>query len=175
MKKLSMEELNRLSPKEFKEAEKNKIVVVLDNIRSMHNVGSLFRTADSFLIQAVILCGFTPQPPHREIHKTALGSTETVDWLYFESTKSAILSLKNEGYIICAIEQVASSVKLNKYTFDKNKKYALVFGNEVQGVTQEALNMCDLALEIPQGGTKHSLNISVAAGIVLWESVRAMW
>lgn len=172
MKKLSMDELNRLSIAEFKEAEKNKVIAVSDNIRSMHNVGSIFRTADSFLLQAVILCGYTPQPPHRDIHKTALGATETVDWLYFENTIDAVATLKKEGYIIIGVEQVDTSIKLNEFHFDKNKKYALIFGNEVQGVAQHVLEQCDHIVEIPQEGTKHSLNVSIAAGIVLWEAVK---
>lgn len=172
MKKLSMEQLNRLSVTEFKEAEKNKVIAVLDNIRSMHNVGSIFRTADSFLLQAVILCGYTPQPPHRDIHKTALGATETVDWLYFEQTTDAVSTLKKEGYTIVGVEQVDTGIMLNEFDFDKNKKYSLIFGNEVQGVAQNVLEQCDHIVEIPQEGTKHSLNVSIAAGIVLWEAVK---
>lgn len=167
-----MEQLGRLSVEEFKQAQKNKVIVVLDNIRSMHNVGSIFRTADSFLLEAVILCGYTPLPPHRDINKTALGATESVNWLYFETTTEAINSLKNENYIICGIEQVDTSVLLNEFKFDKEKKYALILGNEVKGVTQDALELCDTILEIPQEGTKHSLNVSVAAGIAIWQAVK---
>lgn len=167
-----MDELNRLSVQEFKDANKNKVIAVLDNIRSMHNVGSVFRTADSFLLEAVILCGYTPQPPHRDIHKTALGATETVDWLYFENILDAIHSLKEKDYIICGIEQVDTSIELQKYTFSSDKKYALIFGNEVYGVQEEVLKSCDVILEIPQQGSKHSLNVSIAAGIALWEVVK---
>ena len=172
MKKLSMDELNRLSVEEFKEANKNKVIAVLDNIRSMHNVGSVFRTADSFLLEAVILCGYTPQPPHRDIHKTALGATETVDWLYFENIMDAVHSLKEKGYILCGVEQVDTSIELQKYLFCPDQKYALIFGNEVYGVQEEVLKSCDAVLEIPQQGSKHSLNVSIAAGIVLWEAVK---
>jgi tRNA G18 (ribose-2'-O)-methylase SpoU len=171
MRKLSMDELGRMSVDEFRQAEKNPILVVLDNIRSMHNVGSVFRTADAFLAEGICLCGYTPQPPHRDIHKTALGATETVDWLYFPTTREAVVTLKERGYKIFAIEQVEGSVSLEKFT-QLNEKIALVFGNEVEGVDSEVLTLCDGCIEIPQLGMKHSLNISVAAGIVLWEMVR---
>jgi 23S rRNA (guanosine2251-2'-O)-methyltransferase len=166
-----MDELGRLSVNEFKEAPKNPVMVVLDNIRSMHNVGSVFRTADAFLAEGICLCGYTPQPPHRDIHKTALGATETVDWIYFPTTLEAIQALKQRGYKIYAIEQVEGSVSLEKFT-ESNAKIAVVFGNEVEGVDSEVLKLCDGCIEIPQLGMKHSLNISVAAGIVLWEMVR---
>ena len=169
MRKLSMDDLGRMSKEAFKEAEKNTIVVVLDNIRSMHNVGSVFRTADAFLLEAICLCGYTPQPPHRDIHKTALGATETVDWLYYENTITAVQELKQRGYKIYAVEQVESSVSLEKFTNDAKEKVAVVFGNEVEGVDADILPLCDGCIEIPQLGTKHSLNISVAAGIVLWK------
>lgn len=164
-----MDDLGRMSKEEFKQAEKNKIVAVLDNIRSMHNVGSVFRTADAFLIEAICLCGYTPQPPHRDIHKTALGATETVDWLYYENTADAVKDLKQRGYKIYAVEQVEGSISLEKFTNDANEKIAVVFGNEVEGVDADILPLCDGCIEIPQLGTKHSLNISVAAGIVLWK------
>ncbi|HTB32425.1 MAG TPA: RNA methyltransferase [Bacteroidia bacterium] len=168
MRKLSMDELNRKSTDEFKKAEKIPIIIVLDNVRSMNNVGSVFRTADAFLVEAIYLCGVTAKPPHREIQKTALGATETVNWKYFETTIEAIHSLKNEGYKIYAVEQVDNSIMLNKFTPDSNK-ITLVFGNEITGVEQAVIDMCDACIEIPQHGTKHSLNISVSVGIVVWE------
>jgi tRNA G18 (ribose-2'-O)-methylase SpoU len=170
MRKLSMDELNRKSVQDFKQANKKPIIVVLDNIRSMHNVGSVFRTADAFLIEAICLCGYTPQPPHRDINKTALGATETVDWLYFENTTDAITELKNRGYKVYAIEQVEASISLEKIE-KKDTPIALVFGNEVEGVDNDVLKLVDNCIEIPQLGMKHSLNISVAAGIVLWKFV----
>jgi tRNA G18 (ribose-2'-O)-methylase SpoU len=169
MRKLSMDDLCRMSKEAFKQAEKNTIVAVLDNIRSMHNVGSVFRTADAFLIEAICLCGYTPQPPHRDIHKTALGATETVDWLYYEDTVNAINDLKQRGYKIYAVEQVEGSISLEKFASETNEKIAVIFGNEVEGVDEAILPLCDGCIEIPQLGTKHSLNISVAAGIVLWK------
>ena len=171
MRKLEMHELNRKSPEAFREAEKLPIVVVLDNIRSMHNVGSVFRTADAFLLRGIFLCGYTPRPPHRDITKTALGATDTVEWKYFPTTKEAVLQLKDEGYEIWSIEQVEKSVPLNKFDAS-NKKLAIVFGNEVNGVDSEIIKLSTGCIEIPQMGMKHSLNISVAAGIVLWELVR---
>lgn len=171
MRKLSMDELGRKSVEEFKQAEKNKIIVVLDNIRSMHNVGSVFRTSDAFLIEAVCLCGYTPQPPHRDIHKTALGATETVDWLYFENTKEAVIELKLRGYKVYAVEQVENSISLAAFNIQPSDHIAIVMGNEVEGVDADVLPICDGCIEIPQLGMKHSLNISVAAGIVLWELV----
>lgn len=166
-----MDELGRLSVTAFKEAEKHPIILVLDNIRSMHNVGSVFRSADAFLVEAICLGGYTPQPPHRDIHKTALGATETVNWIYFKDTREAILALKERGYKIYAIEQVEHSIPLQKFDW-KGEQVALIFGNEVEGVQEELLRLCDGSIEIPQFGMKHSLNISVAAGIVLWELVR---
>ena len=168
-KKLQNEELNRISVEEFKVQDKTPIIVVLDNIRSLNNIGSVFRTADSFLLEAIYLCGITAQPPHRDIQKTALGATESVTWKYFESTTKAIEDLKQENYKIASIEQTENSVMLNKYTVNKNEKLAIVFGNEVKGVEQEVINNSDVVIEIPQYGTKHSLNISVSAGIVIWE------
>ena len=167
-----MEELNRKSVDEFKDAEKTPVVVILDNIRSMHNVGSVFRTADAFLVESIFLCGFTAQPPHRDIHKTALGATETVNWKYFPTTQEAVIDLKNKGYRIWAIEQVKDSVMLHKMKLNLNEKVAIIFGNEVEGVSNEVLPLCDDFIEIPQLGMKHSLNVSVAAGIVLWEVLR---
>jgi 23S rRNA (guanosine2251-2'-O)-methyltransferase len=172
MRKLGMDELNRKSVNEFRESEKTPVVVVLDNIRSMHNVGSVFRTADAFLIRAVYLCGYTPQPPHRDIHKTALGATETVAWRYFTTAVAAVGSLKEEGYAVFAVEQVENSVSLRRFAEQLSRPLAVVFGNEVQGVGEDVLSLCDGSVEIPQWGMKHSLNISVAAGIVLWELVR---
>ena len=172
MRKLSMEELNRKSVDEFRQAEKIPIVVVLDNIRSMHNVGSVFRTTDAFLLQAVYLCGYTPQPPHRDIHKTALGATESVDWKYFATTLEAVADLKEQGYGVYAVEQATHSYLLHELSTEPGEKIAVVFGNEVSGVDSIVLQHCDGCIEIPQMGMKHSLNISVAAGIVLWELVR---
>ena len=171
MRKLSMEELGRKSVEDFKLADKKPLVVVMDNIRSMHNVGSVFRTADAFLISGICLCGFTPQPPHRDIHKTALGATDSVDWVYYEHTVDAVLALKERGYKVLAIEQTEGSILLNAYEHTNTPK-AFVFGNEVDGVSDEVIQVCDGVIEIPQWGMKHSLNISVAAAVVLWEFVR---
>jgi 23S rRNA (guanosine2251-2'-O)-methyltransferase len=170
MRKLSMDELNRMSVEEFKLSKKKKIIVVLDNIRSMHNVGSVFRTSDAFLIEAICICGFTAQPPHRDINKTALGATETVDWIYYEKTIDAITALKNNDYIIYAVEQTEGSISLENFEVTE-KPIAVVLGNEVEGVSNEVLKLVDGCIEIPQLGMKHSLNISVAAGIVLWKLV----
>lgn len=171
MRKLSMDELGRKTIEEFKQAEKTRVIAVLDNIRSMHNVGSVFRTADAFLIEAICLCGYTPQPPHRDIHKTALGATETVDWLYYNDTIGAVNDLKERGYLVYGIEQTVDSVSLEKFMPVKDQPLAIVFGNEVEGVDAEVLKLCDGSIEIPQFGMKHSLNISVAAGIVMWDLV----
>jgi 23S rRNA (guanosine2251-2'-O)-methyltransferase len=167
-----MDELNRKSVNEFRRAEKMPVIVVLDNIRSMHNVGSVFRTADAFLIRAIYLCGYTPQPPHRDIHKTALGATETVEWRYFGTTVDAVKALKEDGYTVYAVEQTENSVPLQAFGGSGAERLAVVFGNEVTGVGEEALALCDGGVEIPQWGMKHSLNISIAVGIVLWELVR---
>jgi 23S rRNA (guanosine2251-2'-O)-methyltransferase len=172
MRKLGMDELNRKSVNEFRQSEKTPVVVVLDNIRSMHNVGSVFRTADAFLVEGIYLCGYTPQPPHRDIHKTALGATETVEWQYFANTADAVRDLKEEGYAVFAVEQTEGSVPLPEFGVKHSGRLAVVFGNEVSGVGEEALALCDGSVEIPQWGMKHSLNISIAAGIVLWELVR---
>lgn len=169
MKKLSMEELERLSVEEFKETEKSPIVIVLDNVRSLNNVGSAFRTGDAFRVEKIYLCGITGTPPHRDIQKTALGATESVEWEYCLNTGIAVDKLKADGYQLCALEQVDQSVKLNKFKPEKDKKYALIFGNEVFGVEESVLKACDQVLEIPQLGTKHSLNISVSLGIAVWD------
>ncbi|PJB13813.1 MAG: RNA methyltransferase [Flavobacteriales bacterium CG_4_9_14_3_um_filter_32_8] len=168
-RKLRNDELNRISVDEFKSTIKSPIIIILDNVRSLNNIGSIFRTADAFLIEAIYLCGITAQPPHREIQKTALGATETVHWKYFNTTIEAIKELKKVGYQIAAIEQTENSVPLIDFYLKKNEKIAIIFGNEVSGVEQEAINLSDLVIEIPQQGTKHSLNISVCAGIVIWD------
>ncbi len=168
-KKLQNEELNRISVGEFQEATKTPIVVILDNIRSLNNIGSVFRTADAFLLEAIYLCGITAQPPHRDIQKTALGATESVHWKYFPNTIEAIKELKENNYQIASIEQTENSTMLDEFKIDTYKKIAIVFGNEVKGVEQEVIDESDLVIEIPQYGTKHSLNISISAGIVIWE------
>jgi tRNA G18 (ribose-2'-O)-methylase SpoU len=168
-RKLKNEELNRITVDEFKSTEKTPIIIVLDNIRSLNNIGSVFRTADAFLIEAVYLCGITATPPHREIQKTALGATETVNWKYFESTTEAITELKNNNYKIAAIEQTENSTMLNDFNINKNEKLAVIFGNEVKGVEQTAIDLSEVVIEIPQYGTKHSLNISVSCGVIIWD------
>ncbi|WP_235954310.1 RNA methyltransferase [Limnovirga soli] len=169
MRKLSMDELGRKTVQEFKQAAKTPVVAVLDNIRSMHNVGSVFRTADAFLLEAICLCGYTPQPPHRDIHKTALGATESVDWLYFTHTIEAVQQLQQKGYKVYAVEQAVGSISLESFHLQQDQPIAVVFGNEVEGVDSEVLKICDGCIEIPQLGMKHSLNISVAAGIIFWK------
>jgi tRNA G18 (ribose-2'-O)-methylase SpoU len=169
MEKLKLDDLNRVSVEEFKEQDKLPVAVVLDNVRSMHNVGSVFRTGDGFAIEKLVLCGITACPPHREIEKTALGATLSVDWVHFEKTTEAIKNLRSNGYTIIAIEQAKNSTMLNTFTPDPEKKYALIFGNEVDGVSDEAMSMIDECIEIPQFGTKHSFNIVISAGIVLWD------
>ncbi len=168
MRKLKLDELNRASVEEFKTVQKIPVVVVLDNIRSMSNVGSVFRTSDAFVVEKILLCGITAQPPHREIQKTALGATESVEWTYHPHIYDAVKILKDAGYIIIGVEQTDTSVKLNDFVPDTDKKFALIMGNEVEGISEEVLPLLDFALEIPQMGTKHSLNVSVAAGIVLY-------
>ncbi len=167
-----MEELGRKSVSEFKKLEKLPVIIVLDNIRSLHNVGSVFRTADAFAVEKVVLCGITAKPPHREIQKTALGATESVDWEYSESCLKAVNQLKSSGYKAVGIEQVKGSKMLGAEAVFSGEKLVLIFGNEVNGVDQEVLDSCDEFWEIPQRGTKHSLNISVSVGVVLWELVR---
>ncbi len=173
-KKLKLEELGRIDVETFKRKEKTPLVVVLDNVRSMHNVGAVFRTADAFLVEKIILCGITPKPPHREIHKAALGATESVEWQYYESVKEAVLDLKSLKYEVLGIEQTTDSVDITDYSINPNKKYAVVLGNEVEGISDEILTSCDDFLEIPQLGTKHSLNVSVCGGIVIWEFFKGL-
>ncbi len=169
MRKLENSELERKSITAFKEAEKTPIIIVLDDIRSLHNIGSVFRTADAFLIEKIYLCGITATPPNKEINKTALGATETVTWEHNPDVLEVIKKLKDNKVTVLAIEQVQSAIFLQDFTIEKEKKYALVFGNEVHGVSQEAVALCDGCIEIPQLGTKHSLNISVSTGIVVWD------
>lgn len=169
MQKLKLDDLNRVSIDEFKEQEKLPVIVVLDNVRSMHNIGSIFRTADGFSIAGVYLCGITAQPPHREIEKTALGATQSVNWQHFNTTSDAVTALRADGYEIIAIEQAAGSTMLNTYKPAADKKFALIFGNEVNGVADEVMTQIDECIEIPQFGTKHSFNITISAGIVLWD------
>ncbi len=170
--KKSMEELARLSAEEMKQADKHPIIVIMDDIRSMHNVGSAFRTCDAFAVDALYLCGYTPAPPHRDIHKTALGATETVTWKHYETTALAVDTARSQGYKIYAVEQAHNSIALNEYKPAPGEKIALVFGNEVTGVNDDVLLSADGCIEIPQWGSKHSLNISVSMGVVLWELVR---
>ncbi|MDD5150730.1 MAG: RNA methyltransferase [Flavobacterium sp.] len=174
MRKLENSELGRKSIEDFKQSDKTPIILILDDIRSLNNIGSVFRTADAFLIEKIYLCGITATPPNKEIHKTALGATETVDWEYSENVLKVIEDLKTEGVAVLAIEQVENAVFLQDFEVEKGKKYALVFGNEVFGVSQEAVAICNGCIEIPQLGTKHSLNISVSAGIVVWDLFKKM-
>ena len=167
--KLKLEELGRIDVETFKEIKKIPLVVVLDDVRSMHNVGAVFRTSDAFIVDKIILCGITPKPPHREIHKAALGATESVDWTYEQSIEQALRNLKNENYQVIGIEQTTNSISLGKFEIKKSQKYAVVLGNEVDGLSENALSLYDHFLEIPQMGTKHSLNVSVCGGIVIWE------
>lgn len=169
MRKLENSELDRKSVDAFKNAEKTPLIIILDDIRSLHNIGSVFRTADAFLIEKIYLCGITATPPHKEIQKTALGATETVAWEHSQSVTEVISKLKSEGTTVLAVEQVENAHLLDEFKVDINQKYALVFGNEVYGVSQEAVELCDGCIEIPQLGTKHSLNIAVSAGIVIWD------
>ena len=169
MRKLKITELNRLTVDEFKQANKLPLAVILDEVRSLHNIGSVFRTSDAFLVERIYLCGITATPPHPEMHKTALGAEDTVDWKYVKHTLEAVEELHNEGYTVLAIEQVEGSTMLDELELEPDKKYAIVMGNEVKGVQQEVIDACDGCIEIPQYGTKHSLNVSVTTGIVLWE------
>ena len=168
-RKLSTAELNRKSVDEFQRSEKIPVIIVLDNVRSMNNVGSIFRSADAFLLEGIHICGYTPRPPHRDIEKTALGATGTVQWEYHADIIPALKELKSRGYRLCAIEQAEGSTMLQDWNIDKEEKWALILGNEVEGVQNEVMALCDRVLEIPQSGMKHSLNISVAAGIVFWK------
>lgn len=174
MKVKKITELERISISEFKTVNKTPLVIVLDNIRSLNNIGSVFRTSDAFLIESLFLCGITACPPHAEIHKTALGAEDSVNWHYAENTNEAINELKEQGFVICAVEQAEGSIMLNHFVIDKTKKYAIVLGNEVKGVQQVVVDACDCCIEIPQYGTKHSLNVSVATGIVVWEIFKQM-
>lgn len=169
MRKLNITELNRINKEEFKKSEKLPLIIILDNVRSLHNVGSVFRSSDAFRVESIYLCGITATPPQAEIHKTALGAEDTVDWKYYEKTQDAVIKLKEEGVEVLAIEQVEGSIMLQNFVPQPNKKYAIVFGNEVKGVQQEVVDMCDNCIEIPQFGTKHSLNVSVTAGILIWD------
>lgn len=169
IRKLKITEMNRLTVEEFKEADKLPLVVVLDEVRSLHNIGAVFRTSDAFLVNRIYLCGITATPPNAEMHKTALGAENTVDWKYCQNTQDAVNELHEAGYTVLSIEQCEGSTMLGDMLLDRNKKYAIVMGNEVKGVKQEVVDMCDGCIEIPQYGTKHSLNVSVTAGIVLWE------
>lgn len=174
MKKLTMDELNRLSVEAFQSIKKKPVVVVLDNIRSCHNIGSVFRTCDALLIEKIFLCGITATPPNKEIHKAALDAEKSVAWEYVANTEDAVTLLSEHGYKVYAIEQVSNSIMLPDFSLSGNEKLALVFGNEVKGVQQHVIDLCDGAIEIPQFGTKHSFNVSVSAGIVLWEITRKL-
>jgi 23S rRNA (guanosine2251-2'-O)-methyltransferase len=169
MRKLLNSELERKSVEQFRKSEKSPFIIVLDNVRSQNNVGSIFRTADAFLTEAIYLCGITSTPPHREIQKTALGATESVKWKYYSKTTDAVHELRDRGYRIIGIEQAEGSVELQNLEINTSEKYALVFGHEVNGVDQDILNLCDYCIEIPQFGIKHSFNIAISVGIVLWE------
>ena len=172
MRKLKNSELGRLNVDEFKKKDKTPIIVVLDNIRSLNNIGSVFRTSDAFLIEKIYLCGITAKPPHKDIHKTALGATETVTWEYVADTLTLIKKLQNDKVIVASIEQAENSTMLQDFKIESDKKYAVVFGNEVKGVQQEVVSISNYCIEIPQFGTKHSLNISVSCGVVLWDLVK---
>ncbi len=174
MKKKNIEDLHRISVETFKSTKKKPLVVILDNVRSLHNVGSVFRTSDAYLVEKIFLCGITAVPPSAEIHKTALGAENTVQWEYAENTVAVVASLKANGYTVLAIEQVEGSVSLNDFAIDNNRKYAVILGNEVKGVQQSVVDQCDACIELPQFGTKHSLNVSVTAGIVIWEFSKQM-
>jgi 23S rRNA (guanosine2251-2'-O)-methyltransferase len=172
MHKLSMDQLNRKSVEEFKRSDKTPVIAVIENVRSAYNVGSLFRTADAFLLEAIYITGYTARPPHKEIKKTALGAEDSVTWQYFSNAAEAIIQLKEMGYKVYAVEQVANSLSLEKTVFHNEEKIAVIFGNEVRGVEQDTIFKCDGCIEIPQLGMKHSLNIATAAGVVLWEIIR---
>lgn len=174
LRKLKVTEIHRLTVDEFKESRKLPLVVVLDEVRSLHNIGAVFRTSDAFLVNSIYLCGITATPPHPEMHKTALGAEYTVDWKYFKNTEDAVNELHTMGYTVFAIEQCEGSTMLDKLVLETDKRYAVVLGNEVKGVKQEVVDMCDGCIEIPQFGTKHSLNVSVTAGIILWEFAKEL-
>lgn len=174
MRKLKIDELNRLSTDEFKKVEKIPLIVVLDHVRSLHNVGSVFRSSDAFCVESIYLCGITATPPQMEIHKTALGAEDSVDWKYYGDTKDAVRDLKENGVEVWSVEQVEGSTMLQNFQPQAGKKYAIILGNEVKGVQQEVVDMCDGCIEIPQFGTKHSLNVSVTAGILIWEMAKKM-
>jgi len=174
MRKLANSELNRLSVPAFKQADKIPVAVVLDNVRSLNNIGSVFRTADAFLIDRILLCGITATPPHKDIHKTALGATDSIDWEYHPETEGAIEKLKGENFKIVAVEQTEESISLDRFRVERDIKYAFVFGHEIRGVSQKIVDLSDASLDIPQFGTKHSLNISVCAGMVIWEVFRQL-
>ena len=173
-KKLKLEELGRIDVETFKNTAKIPLVIILDSVRSMHNVGATFRTADAFLVEKIILCGITPQPPHREIHKAALGATESVDWNYENDINTTINDLKSQGFEVVGIEQTTNSTMITDFEIENSKKYAVILGNEVDGISDEALQNIDSFIEIPQLGTKHSLNVSVCGGIVMWEFAKAL-
>lgn len=168
-RKLKNSELVRINPEEYKASEKTPLIIVLDNIRSLNNIGSVFRTADAFLVKKIYLCGITAQPPHKDIQKTALGATESVEWEYVEDCEELVQKLRNESVIVASIEQAEQSIALNEFSVEKDKTYAIIFGNEVKGVQQKIVNASDMVIEIPQLGTKHSLNIAVSAGVVVWD------
>lgn len=174
MRKLKITELNRISTDEFKKVEKMPLIVVLDHVRSLYNVGSVFRSSDAFCVESIYLCGITATPPQVEIHKTALGAEDSVDWKYYDDTKSAVRDLKECGVEVLAVEQVEGSTMLQSFQPQKGKRYAIILGNEVKGVQQEVVDLCDGCIEIPQFGTKHSLNVSVTAGILIWEFARKL-
>lgn len=175
MEKKNILDLDRLSTQQYKSVEKLPFVVVLDNIRSLNNIGSIFRTSDAFLVEKIYLCGITSTPPHPDIHKTALGAEDSVEWVYFENTIDAVEKLQSEGYIVYAIEQVKNSISLQNIVLKSDCKYALILGNEVKGVQQEVVDKCDGYIEIPQCGTKHSLNVSVTAGLVIWDFFKQLY
>ncbi len=174
MRKITNQELNRVTPEEFAQLEKLPVVVVLDNIRSAQNIGAFFRTCDAFAISRIALCGITATPPSRDIHKSALGAETTVEWSYYQTTAECVEELKQQGYVTLAIEQVEGATMLHEMRFDKENKYALIFGNEVMGVDQEVVDISDGAIEIPQAGTKHSINVSVAGGVILWSAYQQL-
>ena len=175
MKKKSILDLDRLSTEQYKNTDKLPFVVVLDNVRSLNNIGSVFRTSDAFLVEKIYLCGITATPPHADIHKTALGAEDSVDWAYYENTTDAVKQLKSEGYTVYSIEQVNNSIALQNIVLKSDEKYAVILGNEVKGVQQEVVDMCDGCIEIPQFGTKHSLNVSVTAGLIIWDFFKQLY